>query len=359
MRYMRKIILLARFKKALQDPDRKSIFKILKEYIYYKATNPALAEQYFNKYLYNKHTKDPDNFIITSKMMTRAWGLNDEDYIPLLRNKQATEIFFARQGIPVIKSFMYNMNKIFFIGEESFYIKTHENFIDLLKKLKTEGYWKTPALIIKKTEDSSQGYNIFRLHENEISRKELIESVFKNIIKSRFLFQEFIQQHPDLNKINPNAVNTLRIDTFTDAGKNLHVINAALRISSGKAYLDSAPLGGIQAGINLKNGTLHGEAFGDFENGFARIYTVHPLTGIQFAGFKIPFYEEAINLAVKAAKELPEIRIAGWDVAVTHEGPVLVEGNNFPGLAFSEISQKGFKRNPIVERMLKESLSYV
>jgi len=357
---MRKIKLLSRFKKALHDPGRKSILKILKEYIYFKLTNSAIAEQYFNKYLYNKNITEPENYIITTNLMTRAWRLNNEDYIPLLRNKQATEIFFSRNGLPVIKSIMHNLNNLFFIGEDSFYIKNRESFINLLKKLKTSGHWKTSSLIIKKTEDSSQGFNIFKILEEELTpNNESIEKIFKTIIKSKYLFQDFIQQHPDLNKINPNAVNTLRIDTFTDTGENIHVINAALRISSGKAYLDSAPLGGIQAGVNLNNGTLHGEAFGDFENGFARIYNSHPLTGIEFAGYKVPYFEEAINLAVKAAKELPEIRIVGWDIAITSEGPVLLEGNNFPGLAFSEISQKGFKNNAVVARMIKESLSLV
>ena len=33
----------------------------------------------------------------------------------------------------------------------------------------------------------------------------------------------------------------------------------------------------------------------------------------------------------KAALILPEVRYIGWDIAFTKEGPVMVEGNEYPG----------------------------
>ena len=35
--------------------------------------------------------------------------------------------------------------------------------------------------------------------------------------------------------------------------------------------------------------------------------------------------------AKKAALVCPEVGYVGWDIAVTPDGPVLVEGNEFPG----------------------------
>ena len=33
----------------------------------------------------------------------------------------------------------------------------------------------------------------------------------------------------------------------------------------------------------------------------------------------------------KAALEVPEVRYVGWDVAFSNKGPVIVEGNEYPG----------------------------
>ena len=61
------------------------------------------------------------------------------------------------------------------------------------------------------------------------------------------------------------------------------------------------------------------------------VYENHPLTGEKIKGFKFPFWNEAIELCKKACMEIPEMGYAGWDVAFTPNGPLFVEGNEFPG----------------------------
>ena len=35
-------------------------------------------------------------------------------------------------------------------------------------------------------------------------------------------------------------------------------------------------------------------------------------------------------MALKAALEVPEVRYVGWDIAITPNGPVIMEGNEYP-----------------------------
>ena len=42
--------------------------------------------------------------------------------------------------------------------------------------------------------------------------------------------------------------------------------------------------------------------------------------------------QEACDFVCKAAKQIPEIQYIGWDVAITKEGPAIIEGNSFPGV---------------------------
>lgn len=40
---------------------------------------------------------------------------------------------------------------------------------------------------------------------------------------------------------------------------------------------------------------------------------------------------KALELVKEASKLVPEMRYVGWDVSFTPNGPILVEGNEYPG----------------------------
>lgn len=60
-------------------------------------------------------------------------------------------------------------------------------------------------------------------------------------------------------------------------------------------------------------------------------YDVHPNNKTVFKGFKVPYFEEAAQMCKEAALVEPNMRYVGWDVGITPNGPVFVEGNNLPG----------------------------
>ena len=45
----------------------------------------------------------------------------------------------------------------------------------------------------------------------------------------------------------------------------------------------------------------------------------------------IPGVKEAFELCRSAARRLPQERYIGWDIAFSVNGPVIVEGNQYPG----------------------------
>jgi Sugar-transfer associated ATP-grasp len=139
------------------------------------------------------------------------------------------------------------------------------------------------------------------------------------------LYQQIIHQHPKLEKLFPHSVNTVRIDTLKYNDKYFSN-GAVLKMGCNKNHVDNWSAGGIIVGINIKNGRLFKKGkqaakFGGLE------YDAHPDTGETFADFQIPYWQDILDVVRKAAETMAPLVSLGWDVAVTADGPVIVEAN--------------------------------
>ena len=54
----------------------------------------------------------------------------------------------------------------------------------------------------------------------------------------------------------------------------------------------------------------------------------HPDTHIAFNGYEIPFYKEAEAMAILLHQNMYRSHSIGWDIAITNNGPVFIEGND-------------------------------
>ena len=71
---------------------------------------------------------------------------------------------------------------------------------------------------------------------------------------------------------------------------------------------------------------------------------MHPVTRTYFNKFELPFWKETKKLVLDAALVNQNIKVVGWDVAITKNGPILVEGNRRPGFDLVQVlSKKGRK----------------
>lgn len=144
--------------------------------------------------------------------------------------------------------------------------------------------------------------------------------------EGRTLCEEVLVQHPDLDKIWPGSINTVRLVTIVKDGR-AHVVAAYLRVGSGARPVDNFNNGGMVAPVDKDTGTVLCRA----RDKAGRLYDRHPGTGTQFEGYQLPLWQDILALVEKAALVVPSIRYVGWDVATTVKGPALVEGNQYPG----------------------------
>ena len=138
------------------------------------------------------------------------------------------------------------------------------------------------------------------------------------------ILQYSVYQCHDMNTLNPRAVNTVRLVTVNSLTPS--VFSAELRIGTLlTGAVDNAAAGGILVGIN-EAGYL--KSFGICKYGNTKRVNIHPDTGRTFEGFRVPFYEDICKLACYAHSKYYGIHSIGWDVAVTENGPVFIEGND-------------------------------
>jgi len=117
-------------------------------------------------------------------------------------------------------------------------------------------------------------------------------------------------------------------------GKTIKVIAASLRCGSkATGFVDNFSSGG---GAVLIDGSGRLEKYGLHFKGTPKCTEHHPDTGFKFANYPIPYYNEAVELAIKAHSFLYGVCAIGWDIAITETGPVIIEGNYHWGLSIMQ-----------------------
>ena len=127
----------------------------------------------------------------------------------------------------------------------------------------------------------------------------------------------------NLARISP-AVNTIRIFSIIDRLGVPHIALPYLRAGIGKSVTDNICAGGIFYIVDPDTGIVHmtGRTLREQKR-----YIIHPNSDVIVPGFKVPYYEEICGIIKRAALVTPSLRYVGWDVAITPNGPAIIEGN--------------------------------
>lgn len=220
--------------------------------------------------------------------------------------------------------------------------------------------------IVLKPKAGLGGLGIQFVTRNDLEELESLSNSFKG----EYIVEEAIKQHPEMDKINPHSVNSVRVVTLLCSDGKVEFLAVMLKTSSSTSPVDNFNLGGIAIGIDLETGGLKKEGFVKFvladnviktkniiqENdieGLARrikeiekshpgnIMEKHPVTNTEFFGFQIPFWNELKEIAIKAQKEFYPIKSVAWDIAIGIKGPVILEGNQMYGTAAIQATNGG------------------
>ncbi|TVL99746.1 MAG: hexapeptide transferase [Candidatus Brocadia sp. WS118] len=155
------------------------------------------------------------------------------------------------------------------------------------------------------------------------------------------LAEEFVLQHPSLMQLSDTGLNTIRIFSQLDKNNEVVWLGARLRITV-NSEVDNMAAGNLAAPIDIATGKVSGAAV--YSDITKKEVGNHPITKAPIVGFQVPYWQKALQMVREAALLHPENRSIGWDVAITSEGPELIEGNhNWCKLLWQLPVKKGLK----------------
>ena len=88
------------------------------------------------------------------------------------------------------------------------------------------------------------------------------------------------------------------------------------------------------------------------------LLTEHPVTKTVFKDFGIPYFDEAKEAGSNGSGLTPGLRLVGWDVGISDSGPVLIEGNSDYDIAGNDLSDGGYRSNPVFRNFFRRLIIY-
>lgn len=282
----------------IQKNSGKSKFYIRMDMMRNFLTRGTGYTDYFRCNFIDLSSAEKDTFATAKKFYKLLAYLNDEEYIVVLSDKLIFNELFRN-----------------YLGRE--FINLRVSTADDLRR-----FLDGKTTVFAKETHGEGGHGISKLTVADV---EDVDKLYEELIaKDQLLVEDAIIQHEDLDEINPYVVNSFRIITLYKDGE-AHMIANALRINQ-----DDAAVIGCTNDLYFSIGA-DGRIDSNVVDDYGQVYETHPMTGKKFSDVCIHGVKEAFEMCKEAHRRIPQVRYIGWDVAFSKDGPVLVEGNEYPG----------------------------
>lgn len=289
----------------------------------------GITMQEYLDYEFDKCTEDfRQTFLGLNEQRYYLDYLNPIKYYSLSRNKYLAHKMLENTGVR--KSALYC-----YYHPEARFIDSDINACDIASVLRILMGKNVHACVIKATE-GSHGDSVEVVKEVIYGNgdAELVlfngeRKVLSSVLGSKpLIFEGVVSQTKAFADFNESSVNTVRCMTTLYPDGSARLIAAFFKIGRSGKCVDNAGSGGnVDACVDVETGEiLRAIEF----NGFHAIREIdcHPDNGNRINGVVIPGWESIKKQVCAFQKAFPYCKAAGWDIAITDDGPVVIEVND-------------------------------
>lgn len=271
----------------------------------------------------------PNHFISKAELSSIQETINPLDLFLLTEDKTLFHRFCKGWNIPTPKVIAFFFKDSRGLFQDRMVCHRHE-WIDRLQDIKSN-------LIIKPARGHHgigvRGFiwseGLWKSEEKTFSPEQLYD--WMDCQNKSLIIQELLYCHPSIEALTGSrACQTIRLMTLRSDSGVVFANVAGIKFISGSNLVDNfhhGRTGNIVARINIESGMIV-DAVGPMcpGGGFKHINS-HPVTGKDIIGYQVPQWEEVLKETANAAISFSPLATVGWDVAVTHDSVLIVEGN--------------------------------
>ena len=306
-----------------------SRWKVVKDYRALYVSKGLTTKEYFD-FEFDRQTDEfRESFLALNEQRFYLDYLNPKKFYILARNKYLAHRVLEHAGIRQPQLYCY-------YDQEGTYPGSTDMAGDLASLhsiLSTKG---VRSCVIKGTE-SSHGDNVLVVESIKYMDDDAELKLFDGQVKrlseilgvKPLVFEEVIRQTEQLSALNASSVNTVRFMTTLYPDGSARVIGCFFKIGRAGKCIDNAGSGGnVDACVDVQTGQVKYAVRFD---GWRKVHEIekHPDSGMQINGMVINNWDAIRDDVIGFQRAFPFIKAAGWDIAITDEGPVVIEVNDF------------------------------
>lgn len=301
----------------------------MKDYLFLYETKGLTIDEYYDFEFEERDEDFRNTFLGLNEQRCYLDYLNPVKYYSLARNKYLAHKMLEDAGVRKSKLYCYYQPEARYYDSGKCASDLHE----VLCVLKTQN---VQSCVIKTTEDS-HGDNVWVIKDIRYLDDDAVMTRFdgKELMLSSVLghealiFESVVKQTKQFASFNESSVNTVRFMTTLWPDGSARIIATWFKVGREGKCVDNAGSGGnVDAAVDVELGKIYNVTqFDGWRNN--KEIDCHPDSGNQLNGVIIENWQAIKEEVKKFQQAFPYCKAAGWDIAITDEGPVVIEVNDF------------------------------
>ena len=302
--------------------------KVMRDFISLYRAKGLKPEEYYEFEFEKRSEAFRRDFLGVNEQRYYLDLLNPLKYFSLARNKFMAHKMLENTGVRTSELYCYYQ-------PEATYAENPECAGDLAGVLRILKSKEVQSCVIKTTE-SSHGDNVWVIQNIDYQDNDAVLTRFDGqnralssvLGEEAMIFESVVHQTEQFSAFNASSVNTVRFMTALYPDGSAKIIATFMKIGRAGRCVDNAGEGGnVDVCIDVETGEIR---YAIQFDGWRHVKDIdcHPDSGNPLNGVVIEDWESIKADVIRFQQAFPYCKVAGWDIAITDEGPVVIEVND-------------------------------